>query len=83
MLCSSLFKVLIFSVQRIYSGFQVIEAQLAGVFFMETSDNFFRKFYGRHIDLVHKFDTYMSHILKDVFTNCDIYGWFPVILCKL
>ena len=29
------------------------------------------KFYGRHIDLVHKFDTYVSHMLKGLFTNCN------------
>ena len=32
----------------------------------------FRKFYGRHTDLVHKFDTSVSHILHGLFTNCDI-----------
>ena len=30
------------------------------------------KLYGRHRDLVHKFDTYVSHMLKGLFTNCDI-----------
>ena len=30
------------------------------------------KVYGRHTDLVHKFDTSVSHVLKDLFTNCDI-----------
>ena len=33
----------------------------------------FRKFYGRHTDLVYKFDTSVSHILKGLFTNCDIW----------
>ena len=32
----------------------------------------FRKFYGRHTDLVHKFNTSVSHMLKGLFTNCDI-----------
>ena len=32
----------------------------------------FRKLYGRQTDLVHKFDTSVSHMLKDFFTNCDI-----------
>ena len=32
----------------------------------------FRKFDGRHTGLVHKFDNFVSHILKDWFTNCDI-----------
>ena len=32
----------------------------------------FRKFYVRHIDLVHKFDTSVSHMLNGLFTNCDI-----------
>ena len=33
----------------------------------------FRKFYGRHTHLVHKFDTSVSHMLKGLFTNCDIW----------
>ena len=32
----------------------------------------FRKFYGRHSDLVHKFDTSVSHMLNGLFNNCDI-----------
>ena len=32
----------------------------------------FRKFYGRHTDLVHKFDTSVSHMLNGMFTKCDI-----------
>ena len=34
----------------------------------------FRKFYGRHTDLIHKFDT-LCHIimLNGLFTNCDIH----------
>ena len=32
----------------------------------------FRKCYGRHTDLVHKFDTAVSHMLNGLFTNCDI-----------
>ena len=31
----------------------------------------FRKLYGRHTP-VHKFDTSVSHMLKGLFTNCDI-----------
>ena len=33
----------------------------------------FRKFYGRHTDLVHKFDTSVSHMLNGLLTNCDIW----------
>ena len=33
----------------------------------------FRKFYGRHTDLVHKFDTSLSHMLNGMFTKCDIW----------
>ena len=37
----------------------------------------FRKFYDRHTDLlVHKFDTSVSHMLKDLFTNCDILNYY-------
>ena len=69
---------------KIYSGFKVIEA---GILFMETSD-YIMKFYGCHTDLVHKFVTSVSHMLKGVFTNCHIYLvssyviyiWFPVML---
>ena len=32
----------------------------------------FWKFYGRHIYIGHKFDTSVSHMLKGLFTNCDI-----------
>ena len=32
----------------------------------------FRKFDGRHTDLVHKFDTSVSHMLNGLFTNWDI-----------
>ena len=32
----------------------------------------FQKFYGRHTDLVHKFDTFMLYMLKGLFNNCDI-----------
>ena len=31
-----------------------------------------RKLYGRHTDFVHKCDASMSHMLNDLFTNCDI-----------
>ena len=41
----------------------------------------FRKFYGRHTDLVHKFDTFVSHMLK-VCSPTVTYDWFPFILCK-
>ena len=32
----------------------------------------FRKFYGRHTDLVHQFDTSVSHMLNGLFTNSNI-----------
>ena len=48
----------------IYSGFKVIETW---IFLTDT----FRKFYGRHTDLLHKFDTSVSHMLNDL-TDCDI-----------
>ena len=32
----------------------------------------FWKFYGGHTDLFHEFDTSVSHMLKGLFTNCDI-----------
>ena len=55
-LCSGLFKIWRFSVQMIYSRK------------LRTT---FRKLYGLHTDLVHKFDTSVSHMLNDLF-NCDI-----------
>ena len=62
----------------IYSGFKVIEAE---IFFMENSDYFSEILYGRHTDLVHKFDTYVSHSWS-VCSPTVTYNWFPVILCK-
>ena len=41
----------------------------------------FRNFYGRHADLVHTFDTLVSHMLK-VCSPTVIYDWFPVMLGK-
>ena len=37
-----------------------------------SSRTTFRKFYGRHTDLVHQFDTSVSHMFNDLFTDCDI-----------
>ena len=39
-----------------------------------SSRTTFRKLYmyGRHTDLVHKFDTSVSHMFNDLFTDCDI-----------
>ena len=34
--------------------------------------------YDRHTDLVHTFDTSVSHMLKGLFTICA-FDWFPVI----
>ena len=53
----------------IYSGFKVIEA---GIFYMKTSD-YFRKLCGRHLYLVHKFDTSVSHMSDGLFANCDVW----------
>ena len=39
-----------------------------GIFLTETTDYF----YGRHTDLVHKFNTSVSHMLNDLLTDCDI-----------
>ena len=43
----------------------------------------FRKFYGHHTDLVHTFDTSVSHICLMVCSLNVTYDWFPVILGKL
>ena len=45
---------------------------LAGILFRKLQTTF-RKLYGRHTGLVHIFDTSVSHMLKDLFTNCDIW----------
>ena len=47
----------------------------------------FRKLYAQ-TDLVHKFDTSVSHILKGLFTNCNIglvsrYFMFSPIHCNI
>ena len=66
-ICSGLFEIWRFSVQRIYSGFKVSEA---GIFFTKTT---FQKLYGRHADLVNKCDTSVSHMLNGWYTSCDIW----------
>ena len=40
------------------------------LFWFQTTCTFM-KFYGHHANLVHKFDTSVSHTLKGLFTNCD------------
>ena len=42
------------------------------------SRNTFRYVYGRHKDLVNKFDTYVSHICWRVWSPNVTYDWFPV-----
>ena len=37
-----------------------------------SSRTTFRKFYGRQTNIVHKFDTSVSHMFNDMFTDCDI-----------
>ena len=64
-----LFKMWRFSVQIIYSGFKVIET---GIFLTEISD-YFSEILWLLYGLVHKFDTYVSHMLNDLFTDCDIW----------
>ena len=56
------------SVPRVYSGLEVIEQGYSSQKLQTT----FRKFYGCHTALVHKFDTFESHMLKGLFTNYDI-----------
>ena len=45
-------------VQRVYSGFKMIEV---GIFFTDTSD-YLKDIY--NADLMRKFDTYVSHMLE-------------------
>ena len=46
-----------------------------------SSRTTFRKFYGRHTDLVHKFNTSVSHMLNDLSLTVT-YDWFPGVLSK-
>ena len=41
-------------------------------YYSQKNQTTFRKFNGRHIDLIHKFDTSVQHMLNGHFTNCDI-----------
>ena len=54
----------------------------SGPTFIESGRNLttFRKLYGRHTDLVHKCDASISHTLKGVFTECDI--WLVSSFCR-
>ena len=54
--------------QSIYSAFKVISFE-SGIFFTET---YFRNLYDRHINLVHKLVTSVSHNVKGLFTECEI-----------
>ena len=42
----------------------------------------FRKFYGRHSDLVGKYNISVSHMLQGLFDN-NIWSWFEVILWRV
>ena len=72
-LCSGLFEIWIFSVQRMYmySDFTVIEE---GIFFMETSNYSLEC----HTDLANKFHTSVSHICWRVWSPNVTYDWFAV-----
>ena len=52
---STLKQIWILSVQRIYSGLKVIEA---GIYSLRKLQTTFKKLYGRHTDVVKKFDTF-------------------------
>ena len=58
--------------------FKVIEAGYSSRKLQTT----FRNVYGRHTDIVDKFDTSMWHICWRVWSPNATYDWFPVILCK-
>ena len=58
----------IFCSPRIYFGLKVIEAGYSSRKLQTT----FRKFYG-HTDFLHTCDTSVSHLLKGLFTKCDIW----------
>ena len=64
-LCSGLCEILRFSVQRIYSGFEVIEA---GIFFTETSDYFSEILWSSYRPC----SQICSHMFNGLFTNYDI-----------
>ena len=73
-LCSGLFEIWRFSIQKCILDSQLLK-QL-GIFFTETT---FRNVYGRHTDMVDKFDTSVSHICWRVWSSKMAYDWFPVI----
>ena len=57
-----------FFVQRIYSDFNVIESG----YLSRKLHTSLRKLYGYHTDVEDKFATSVSHMLKGLFTNCNI-----------
>ena len=66
---SGLFDIWSFSVQRIYS----VSKLLSYGYSSRKLQNTFEKLYGRHTQLVHTFDTSVSHMLKGLFNENDIW----------
>ena len=56
----------------LFKGFILVLKLLKQGYSSRKRQTTFRKFYGRHRDLVHKFDTSVSNMLNDLFTDCDI-----------
>ena len=55
-----------------FSGSILVSKLLKQGYSSQKNQTTFRKFNGRHTDLIHKFDTSVQHMLNGHFTNCDI-----------
>ena len=56
----------------LFRGYILVAKLLRAGYSSQKRHTTFRKFYGHQTNLVHKFDT-VSHMLKGLFTNCDIW----------
>ena len=50
----------------------MVSKLLRQVYSSQKLQTTFRKFYSRRTDLVHKFDTSVTRMLKSLYNNCDI-----------
>ena len=55
----------------LFRGSILVSKLLKQEYYSRKLQTTFRKLYGRHIYLVHKFDTSVSHMLNGLLTNCD------------
>ena len=62
-----------YTLDFLFRGYILVSKLLKQGYSARKLQTTFRKFYGRHTDLVHKFDTSVSYMLNDLFTDCAIW----------